>query len=109
MADVPSAVRAHQDEGFLEICWGETVCHYPYKFLRGHCPCAECVDEDTGIRRLDVASISEQIRPMNLSFTGNYALKIHWNDGHQTGLYTWDHLQRLSRDPAVTSPEPDSP
>ncbi|MCA9068670.1 MAG: DUF971 domain-containing protein [Planctomycetaceae bacterium] len=108
MADVPSAVRAHQDEGYLELCWGETVWHYPYKFLRGQCPCAECVDEDTGVRKLDVDSISDQIRPMHLSFSGNYALKIHWNDGHQTGLYTWDHFQRLSRDPVVTSPEPDS-
>ena len=47
-------------------------------------------------------SISEQIRPMHLAFSGNYDLKIHWNDGHQTGLYTWDHLERLSHDPIAT-------
>ncbi len=83
--------------------------HFPYKFLRGHCPCAECVDENTGIRTLDVATISDQIRPMHLSFSGNYALKIHWNDGHQTGLYTWDHFERLSSDSAVIRPELESP
>jgi DUF971 family protein len=110
MAAIPLAVRAHQDAGFLEIRWAEdNVHHYPYKLLRGHCPCAECVDENTGIRRLDQESISNQIRPMHLSFSGNYALKIHWNDGHQTGLYTWDHLERLSSDPAVTRPEAESP
>ncbi len=109
MAEIPSAVRAHQDEGFLEIRWSEeTVRHYPFKFLRGQCPCAECVDENTGIRTLDLESISEQIRPMHLAFSGNYALKIHWNDGHQTGLYTWDHLHRLANEPAVTSPELES-
>ena len=103
MADVPTAVRAHQDEGFLEIRWSDEVAHcFPYKFLRGHCPCAECVDENTGIRTLDVESLSDQIRPMHLSFSGNYALKIYWNDGHQTGLYTWDHLERLSKEPSVT-------
>ena len=103
---IPTAVRAHQDEGFLEIRWSEALAHhYPYKFLRAHCPCAECVDENTGIRTLDVESISEQIRPMHLEFSGNYALKIFWNDGHQTGLYTWDHLERLSNDPAVTLDE----
>jgi len=109
MTQVPTAVRAHQDDGVLEIRWSEDAAfYYPYKFLRGHCPCAECVDENTGVRTLDVESISPQIRPMNLSFTGNYALKIHWNDGHQTGLYTWDHLQRLSKEPAVTTSEPDA-
>jgi DUF971 family protein len=110
MAETPQAVRAHQDEGYLEIRWSSNVVqHYPYKFLRGHCPCAECVDENTGIRTLDIESISDQIRPMHLSFSGNYALKIHWNDGHQTGLYTWDHLERLSKDPVVTTPEPPAP
>ena len=109
MAAIPTAVRAHQDEGFLEIRWpNDKVHHYPYKFLRGHCPCAECVDENTGVRTLDLESISDQIRPMHLAFTGNYALKIHWNDRHQTGLYTWDHLERLSSEPAVTTPEPES-
>lgn len=110
MAEIPQAVRAHQDDGILEIRWPSGLVHfYPYKFLRGHCPCAECVDESTGIRTLDLDSISDQIRPMHLSFSGNYALKIHWNDGHQTGLYTWDHLERLSKSQAVTTPEPPSP
>jgi DUF971 family protein len=110
MAAIPLAVRAHQDEGFLEIRWAEDApLHFPYRFLRGQCPCAECVDENTGIRTLNVAGISEQIRPMHLSFSGNYALKIHWNDGHQTGLYTWDHLELLSSDPAVARPEAETP
>jgi DUF971 family protein len=110
MAEIPLAVRAHQDEGFLELRWAEDIAfHYPYKLLRSHCPCAECVDENTGIRTLDVESISGQIRPMHLSFTGNYALKIHWNDGHQTGLYTWEHLERLASEPAVTPKETKTP
>ncbi len=33
-----------------------------------------------------------------MSFTGNYALKIVWSDGHSTGLYTWDLLAELARD-----------
>jgi len=102
MADVPTAVRAHLDESFLEVRWPEAGYQFPFKFLRGQCPCAECVDENTGQRILDVQSISEQIRPMHLAFSGNYALKVHWNDGHQTGLYTWDHLERLAEESAVT-------
>ena len=93
----------------MEIRWSDDVAHhFPYKFLRGCCPCAECVDEDTGVRILDLDTISDQIRPMDLSFSGNYALKIHWNDGHQTGLYTWDHLERLSKEPAVLGEKPEA-
>jgi DUF971 family protein len=34
---------------------------------------------------------------VKLGFSGNYALKISWSDGHDTGLYTWDLLQELAR------------
>ena len=32
------------------------------------------------------------------SFVGNYALKIQWSDGHDTGLYSWDWLEKLRRE-----------
>jgi DUF971 family protein len=31
-----------------------------------------------------------------MELSGNYALKIVWSDGHYTGLYSWDNLQRLA-------------
>lgn len=96
MTAAPKAIRALQDQGRLEIEWpdGRTQ-RLPYRLLRGECPCAACVDEFTGRRILDVNTIPDTIRPTHLSFTGNYALKIEWSDGHTTGLYTWDHLSRL--------------
>jgi DUF971 family protein len=27
---------------------------------------------------------------------GNYAVQIHWSDGHSSGIYTWDTLRRVS-------------
>jgi DUF971 family protein len=32
-----------------------------------------------------------------LTPTGNYALKIHFDDGHDSGLYTWNYLYGLGR------------
>ena len=26
---------------------------------------------------------------------GNYAIRINWNDGHNTGIYSWDHFRRI--------------
>lgn len=31
----------------------------------------------------------------SLSMVGNYALQPFWDDGHHTGIYTWDYLKRL--------------
>jgi DUF971 family protein len=30
-----------------------------------------------------------------MQLVGNYAVRIHWSDGHSTGLYTWEHLLTL--------------
>jgi len=57
--------------------------------------CARCVDEITGLRILDIDGIKPEIVINEMSLVGNYALKIRWSDGHDTGLYTWDHLRRL--------------
>jgi DUF971 family protein len=66
-----------------------------YLMLRGECMCARCVDEITGERILDVEGIDPDVAAVELSLVGNYALKVRWSDGHDTGLYTWPHLRRL--------------
>ncbi len=66
------------------------------KKLRAACPCAACVDEVTGKRKLDPASIPAGIRALTLNPIGRYALQIVWGDGHDTGLYGYDYLRSLS-------------
>lgn len=98
MAPPPTAIRALRQDGVIELQWsGEPARQIRFKTLRENCPCAACVDEVTGERLLNPATVSETILPANLSFVGNYALKIVWTDGHSTGLYTWDHLARLAQ------------
>lgn len=92
----PRHIRALKEDRALEIEWPDgRKFLIPYRFLREQCPCAQCVDEFTGKRILDVSTIPDDIYPENITFTGNYALKIHWSDKHNTGLFTWDHLARL--------------
>jgi DUF971 family protein len=54
------------------------------------------VDEITGERIVDIDGIDPDISIADMALVGNYALKIRWSDGHDTGLYTWDHLRQLS-------------
>lgn len=100
----PKNLRVLKEEGVLEIEWPSGATHrLPFKLLRGRCPCASCVDEFTGIRTLDVNSIPDDIYPTDVQLSGNYAMKFTWSDGHDTGIYTWEHLGRLCRDEQVTT------
>ena len=98
MAAPPQHIRALKNEQVLEIQWPEeSPTRFPFHFLRCECPCAACVNEFTGERLLDPQSVPPDIAPAAIEFSGNYALKILWSDGHNTGLYSWDHLDRLRR------------
>ena len=61
--------------------------------LRLACPCASCVDELSGRRRLREESISTDVHPLAMEPTGRYAMRFHWSDGHSTGIYTYEHLR----------------
>ena len=63
--------------------------------LRAQCMCARCVDEITGERIVEIDGIDPNIAIEQMQLVGNYALRIHWSDGHHQGLYTWRHLRQL--------------
>lgn len=95
--DAPQSIKALRELRVLEIGWNDgTVRRVDFKTLRSQCPCAGCVDELTGIRTLDVDAIPADIAPVRIELCGNYALKIDWNDGHSTGLYTWQRLAQIA-------------
>jgi DUF971 family protein len=97
MAPTPQNLRVLTSEGVLEVTWTPAqVDRFPHRFLRIECPCAGCVNEFTGERILDPATVPADVRPAGVEFAGNYGLKIGWSDGHHSGIYTWEHLSRLS-------------
>lgn len=88
------------DETTLGISWTdghESV--YTVKTLREKCPCANCVDEWTGANRIAPGSIPDTIRPLKLKSVGLYAIQFTWNDGHDTGLYSHEHLRKICECP----------
>lgn len=97
MTATPSDIRALSDQGVLQITWGDQTVELTFVDLRGKCECAHCVNEWTGERMLDLASIPADISIEKMDLVGSYALRIHWSDNHNTGLYTWQHLQELSQ------------
>jgi DUF971 family protein len=97
MSSPPTVFRAHRDTGEFEIAWSDGLSvRLPFRTLRWQCPCAVCVDEISGVRKLQLEQVPENITPVQLEPAGNYAIRIAWNDGHSTGIYTWDRLRQLA-------------
>jgi DUF971 family protein len=97
----PAAIRAHQAQQLLELTWDNgRVDNLRYHHLRAECPCASCRDEWTGARILDPASIRPDLTIEGMEGVGSYAVRLVWNDGHGSGLYTWENLRRLAESPA---------
>ena len=88
--------RIHRSDNAVTVTWDAAhVSVYPARMLRLACHCATCRDEFTGRELLDSASVPEDISPVKLSLVGNYAIKILWSDGHDTGIYTYEYLLGL--------------
>jgi DUF971 family protein len=69
--------------------------------LRISCPCAFCVNELTGKRMLDPASVSADISLKDMQPVGNYAYRVLFDDGHHTGLFTLDDLREKCQEAVV--------
>jgi DUF971 family protein len=68
---------------------------YDVVALRKFCPCAICTDEMTGKRNAANDKIPDTVRPVMIKSVGRYALSIQFNDGHSTGIYTFDSLSKM--------------
>lgn len=77
---------------------------FPLAFLRDECPCASCKGSHGNTPEKSnysnpQANPFQMYKPVlkmnNVEPVGNYALKIYWNDGHSTGIYSWDYLREI--------------
>lgn len=96
----PLNVKALKDERILELTWSAAnVARLPFRTVRQNCRCAVCVDEFTGRQLLDPESVPADLGLLEISLCGNYALRIRWSDGHDSGLFTWNHLRTIGDHP----------
>jgi DUF971 family protein len=68
---------------------------YPARYLRGRCPCAQCVSEMTGQRLVFEEHVAPDVAVSSARTVGHYALHFDWSDGHTTGIYAFDYLRRI--------------
>jgi len=57
--------------------------------------CALCVQEMSGKKMLDPKTVRTDVAPRTITSVGTYAITITWNDGHGSGIYSFEHLRSL--------------
>lgn len=95
---VPKTIKLSAPGG-VAINWSDGhVSTYRYDYLRKKCPCATCreappkvVTEEDPFRLVG----QEPIKPVGADPVGHYAISFRWNDGHSSGIYSYDYLREI--------------
>lgn len=92
----PTEIKLRQQSRLLEIAFddGARFC-LPCEYLRVYSPSAEVRGHSPASAKLQVGK--EQVNILNLLPVGQYAVKIVYDDGHDSGLYDWQYLYKLGR------------
>lgn len=87
----PTEINLHQKSRELEIAFDDdSRFHFSSEFLRVYSPSAEVRGHAPGEETLQLDK--ENVNIKELQPVGNYAIKIVFTDGHDSGLYSWDLL-----------------
>lgn len=93
----------------LEVDWQDgKKCVYTIEYLRTMCPCAQCKMVREGSNPHDImkeekkplltilpGNFSEKVVATDAQMVGNYAIKIIFSDGHNTGIFSFDYLREI--------------
>ena len=97
----PEHVAVSKSKG-IAIDWrGGHHSQFTLAQLRDNCPCASCTGaHGTPPQKTDLATNPFQmyqaaLKILELEPVGNYALRIEWNDGHKSGIYSYDYLRGM--------------
>ncbi|MFP6850588.1 MAG: DUF971 domain-containing protein [Pseudomonas sp.] len=90
---IPTAIKLRKASKTLELHYGpDEQYSLPAEFLRVHSPSAEVQGHGKPILQTGKIGVGlSKIEP-----AGNYALKLSFDDGHDSGLFTWDYLEQLA-------------
>ncbi|MDP7029893.1 MAG: DUF971 domain-containing protein [Phycisphaerales bacterium] len=108
--DAPRHLHLDQQTG-LDVVWADgTASHYPVAHLRRWSPSAEARAARADLERNPLAVLPQQakspetLEAVGIERVGSYAVRIEFNDGHRTGLYSWEWLCHI--DPARMDSNP---
>src|SRR5579862_5412124 len=94
---VATEIRLRRLSRLLEVSFSDgSRYELPFQYLRVYSPSAEVKGHGPGQEVLVLGK--EDVRIVAVEPVGQYAVKLVFDDGHDTGLYTWKYLHELGRD-----------
>ena len=96
MTDIPRpiGIDLHKQSHTLELNYPDDESYsLSCEYLRVHSPSAEVMGHGPGQEVLQIGK--KNVAIASIEPVGNYALKLVFDDGHDTGLYSWDYLYEL--------------
>lgn len=92
--NAPMEIRLRSDKKSLSVAFSAMdIYEFPAEFLRVESPSAEVKGHGAGEKK--IVGGKKDVAISNLEPVGNYAVKITFDDGHDTGLYSWKCLKDL--------------
>lgn len=92
--NIPNRIELDKSGKNLTLTYSaENIFDLSAEYLRVYSPSAEVQGHGVGNEILQTGKRNVSIK--NIEQTGNYALKLTYSDGHDSGLYTWDYLAKL--------------
>lgn len=93
-APAPSLVRLHRKARVLEVVWPDGVrLELPCEYLRVFSPSAEL--RGHGLPEPMLVGGKRAVNIARIDAVGRYAVRLAFDDGHDTGLYSWGVLREL--------------
>ena len=94
---VPAEIKLRTTSRLLEVSFADgSRFQLPFEYLRVHSPSAEVQGHGPGQEVLVLGKENVGIKAVDP--VGQYAVKLVFDDGHDTGLFTWKYLYELGRD-----------
>lgn len=96
----PAEIRYLGESKCLEIDFENGITFvYPAEYLRVESPSAEV--QGHGPNQRQIVSGRRYVGVINIEPVGNYAIRLKFDDLHESGIYSWDYLYELGRDKEI--------
>lgn len=90
----PTEIKLHQKSRVLEVSFDDgSHFNLPCEYLRVYSPSAEVRGHGPGQEVLQIGK--EGVNITAIEPVGSYAVTLHFDDGHNTGIYSWEYLHDL--------------
>jgi DUF971 family protein len=95
MQSPPTKIQLHKQSQQLELHFAKEFFNFSTEFLRVHSPSAEVMGH--GPHQAVLQFGKKDVRISKIERAGNYAIKLIFSDGHDSGIYTWSYLYELGK------------